>query len=366
MQARFGGGMSKNLYALILTGGSGERFWPLSRHSHPKQLVPLFPGRTLLEASVARLSGLVPPERTLILTNPDQEKIVRRLLPGIPAENIVVEPAKRDTAAAIALGAGLISRRDRTAVVAVLPSDQVVQDTGGFQRTLRAAFTAAEATNRIVAVGVCPTWPCPLFGYIEMGKPLAIEGLTADAPAIHKVAGFREKPDLELAEKYLRKGGYRWNAGIFVWTIQAMLGALDRYVPELAQFLTLLHTSEDCQAAIKSRFTALPMTSLDYAVMEKNGSMLMVEATFDWDDVGNWEAAAKYWERDAAGNAANAALSALDATDNIVFAEPGVRVALLGVHNLVVIRTGDALLVCDRNHADRVKELVRKLPPELQ
>jgi len=366
MQVRFSHGMSQNLYVLILTGGSGERFWPLSRHSHPKQLTPLFPDHTLLEATVARLSGLVPPERTLVLTNGDQEQTVRRLLPGIPARNIIVEPAKRDTAAAIALGAGLISRRDRSAVVAVLPSDQVIQDVGGFQRTLRASFHAAQATNRIVTVGIRPAWPCPHFGYIELGEPFAVEGMAADAPEVHQVAGFREKPNQELAEMYLRRGGYRWNAGIFVWTIQAMLGALERCVPELAHFLTLLHTSEDCQAVIESRFAALPMISLDYAVMEKTESMLMVEAGFDWDDVGSWAAAARYWERDAAGNAANAAVSALDATDNIVFAEPGVHVALLGVHNLIVIRTKDAVLVCNRNQADRVKELVHKLPPDLQ
>ena len=341
--------MLQNLYALILAGGSGERFWPLSRHSRPKHLLPLLAGKTLLESTLARLAGLVALERTLILTTCDQEAAVRALLPQIPDCNIIVEPAKRDTAAAVALGAGLISRRDRSAVIAVLPADQVIQNVAGFQRTLRSAANAAEITNRIVTIGVRPAWACPSYGYIEQGERACIPGLDGDAPAVFEVLGFREKPNPELAESYLRQGSFRWNAGMVVWTVQAILGSLERHVPELSQFMAQLHQTDDCDAVVNSRFASLPKVSLDYAVMEKAAGVLEVEADFDWDDVGGWAAAANSWARDEAGNAAHATVT-----------------ALVGVHDLIVIRTGDAVLVCNRRDAEKIKKLVGQMPAELQ
>ena len=358
--------MSKSLYALILAGDGGERFWPLSRRSRPKHLAPVVFERSLLECTLDRLEGLLPPERILILASREQEAQIRAQLPLIPTENIVIEPAKRETAAAIALGAGLISRRDRSAVVAVLPSDHVIRDVSGFQRTLLAATLTASATDRIVMIGVRPTWACPRFGYIELGPRVEIDGMEDTAPEVHEVCGFREKPNAELAENFLRKGGYRWNAGIFVWTVQAMMGALDRHVPKLAQFMTLLHSAEDVEATVRSRFRALPRVSLDYAVMEKAVGVLAVEAAFDWDDVGDWTAAAKYWTSDASGNASRADLIIDGASNNIVYAEPGVQVALMGVHDLVIIRTPDALLICDRHAAEKIKGFAGRLPAELQ
>lgn len=358
--------MAQNLYALILAGGSGERFWPLSRRSRPKQLLSLFCQETLLEATLARVSGLVPPERTFILTNRDQETAVRALAPHLPATNVVAEPAKRDTAAAIALGAGLISRQDRRAAMVVLPADQIVRDVTGFQRTIRTAATAAEQTDDLVTIGVRPSWPCPSFGYIEQGKQVRIGGLDECSPEVFEVVGFREKPNPELAESFLRKGGFRWNAGMFVWTIQAILGALDRHVPELAQFIALLHQTNDIATVIATRFPSLPKASIDYAVMEKASRVLEVEAAFDWDDVGSWTAAAKYWDQDSAGNAANGALTAIDAAKNVVYADPGVHVALMGVNNLIVVHTKDAVLVCNRRDAEKIKRIVANLPPEMQ
>ena len=357
--------MPNPLYVLILAGGSGERFWPLSRRTRPKQLLSLFSRETLLEATLRRLEGLVPPEQILILTNADQESGVRALCPQLPAENIVAEPAKRDTAAAIALGVGWVSRRAPGATMAVLPADHLIQDTAGFQTTLRVAAAAAEQTGELVTIGIKPTWACPGFGYIEVGTPVALHDAPA-GPSVHDVARFREKPNPELAEQFLRQGNFRWNAGMFIWSIPAIVSAFQRHAPELGDFIGRIHGGGDLAALLRDHFAALPKISIDYAIMEKAARVLMVESGFDWDDVGSWTAIAKYLAADDAGNHANCTVKTLDATGNIVFSDQPRTVALLGVSDLIVVQTGDALLVCNRHEAERIKQLVAQVPPALQ
>ncbi len=354
--------MSQQIYALILAGGSGERFWPLSRKARPKQLLQLVSDKTLLEETVTRLDGLIPRERILILTNVEQEAAVRELLPEFPRENIVAEPAKRDTAAAIALGVGWIAARDHTATMVVLPADHVIKDTGAFQETLRAAAAAAQTGGALVTIGIKPTWACPGFGYIEQGKQ--IESLDTDV--VHHVVRFREKPNVDLAETFIRQGNFRWNAGMFVWTVPSVLSEFNRHTPELAHFISKVSTRETFQQTLAENFSELPKISFDYAIMEKADRVLMVEATFDWDDVGGWQAMAAYFAKDDDGNATKSPVTAIDSTDNIVFADDGSKIALLGVHNLIIVRTGDALLVCDRHEAEKIKTLIGKLPAELQ
>lgn len=357
--------MPSPLYALILAGGSGERFWPLSRRSRPKQLLALFSNETLLEATLRRLDGLVPPENILILTNADQEHGVRALVPQLPAENIVAEPAKRDTAAAIALGVGWVAARAANATMLVLPADHLINDVAAFQQTLRTAVAAAQQTGELVTIGIKPTWACPGFGYIEQGEPLAIDGAPG-GPRVLEVVRFREKPGAELAETFVQQGTFRWNAGMFIWTVPAILCAFERHAPELGQFIKRLHAEEDFAELLRDGFPALPKISIDYAIMEKAGRVLMVEAAFDWDDVGGWIAVAKYLENDGTGNASNAPLKEIDATDNIVFSTQPTLIALMGVHDLIVVQTADALLVCHRHEAEKIKQLVAKMPAELQ
>jgi len=354
-----------SLHVLILAGGSGERFWPLSRRSRPKQLLALFSEETLLEATLRRLEGLVPPEQILILTNADQEAAVRALAKALPAENIIAEPAKRDTAAAIALGVGLVARRAPGATMAVLPADHLIQDTAAFQQTLRVAAAAAERTGELVTIGIAPTWACPGFGYIEAGKQIAIEDAPAHPP-VHEVVRFREKPDIELAESFLRQGTFRWNAGMFIWSVPAIVSAFQRHAPVLGEFIERLHSAADVPALLRERFPELPKISIDYAVMEKASRVLMVEAAFDWDDVGSWTAVAKYLAAHGSENVGNTAVQALDATGNIVFSSQPTTVALLGVKDLIVVQTPDALLICSRHEAERIKHLVAQVPAELQ
>jgi mannose-1-phosphate guanylyltransferase len=356
--------MSNPIYALILAGGSGERFWPLSRRNRPKQLLHLVSERTLLEETVARLEGFVPTERILILTNIEQEKGVRDLLEGFPKQNIIAEPAKRDTAAAVALGAGWVAARDHSATMLAFPADHVIADRAAFQETMKTAAAAAEETGALVTIGIKPTWACPGFGYIEQGEPVR---LRSDGKiAVHRVVRFREKPNVDLAESFLRKGNFRWNAGMFVWSVPTVLSEFNRHAPELADFISQVRSPKDLDKILHERFAKLPRISFDYAIMEKAKHVLVVEASFDWDDVGSWQAVARYFKKDEHGNAANGALTALDSNDNIIFNDGETTIALLGVHNLIVVRTGDAILICHRHQAEKIKNLIGKLPPELQ
>jgi mannose-1-phosphate guanylyltransferase len=357
--------MSSSLYVLILAGGSGERFWPLSRASRPKQLLSLFSETTLLEQTLERLDGFVPRENILVLTNRDQEKAVRELASGLPAENIVAEPAKRDTAAAIALGAGWVSLRDHNATMIVLPADHLIQDKAGFQKTLRAAVAASEQTGELVTIGIKPSWACPGFGYIEQGKKIALAGFPGE-PGVFEVARFREKPNPELAESFLKQGNFRWNAGMFIWPLTAILSAFKWHTPVLASFVQRIHESKKLEPVLAESFPQLPKISIDYAVMEKADRVLMVEAAFDWDDVGSWTAVAKYLPSGKEGNVANTPLTTLNASNNIVFSKDKRHVALLGVHDLIVVQTDDALLVCHVEEAEKIKNLVGQIPRELQ
>jgi mannose-1-phosphate guanylyltransferase len=357
--------MPSSLYVLILAGGSGERFWPLSRKSRPKQLLALFGPETLLEATLRRLDGLVPAKNILILTNADQEAAVRALAKSLPAENIVAEPAKRDTAAAIALGVGWVAARDAQATMIVLPADHLIQDAIAFQKTLRTAAAAARQTGELVTIGIQPTWACPGFGYIEMGPQVKIAE-AKDGPPVHDVVRFREKPNAELAEQFLRQGNFRWNAGMFIWTIPAILSALRRHAPELGTFVSRLHSGEDFQMLLRDVFPKLPKISVDYAIMEKAARVLMVESAFDWDDIGSWTALAKYLPALEAGNVANGEITTLEADNNLIFSTSKRRIAMLGVSDLIVVETDDAVLICNRHEAEKIKHLVAKVPPELQ
>ena len=350
--------MLKSTYVLILAGGSGERFWPLSRRAKPKQLLKLLSDQTLLEDTFARLDGLVPPEQVLILTNQDQEAAVRALMTALPAENIVAEPAKRD----IALAVGWVARRDPSATMVVLPADHVIRDAAAFRRDLEAAVHAAEETGALVTIGIKPTWACPGFGYIELGEKAALK---SPSP-VYNVSRFREKPAPELAQVFFDQGNYRWNAGMFAWSLPAVLRELSAQIPVLADFVSQVRSAQDFEKELAARFPTLPKISIDYAIMENAARVLVLEAGFDWDDVGSWTAVAGYLAKDAEENASNCEIITLDSRENIVFSDRPGAIALLGVSDLIVVQTGDAILICNKHEAERIKLLVGKVAPELQ
>jgi mannose-1-phosphate guanylyltransferase len=355
----------KNAYALILAGGSGTRFWPLSRNSRPKQLLDLFGNGTLLEQTIRRLEGLVPFENILILTNAQQVDGVRQIATMLPPENIFSEPAKRDTAPAVALGIGLIAARDPDALMMVLPADQLIQDTAAYHSVMRDALATAEHSDGLVTIGIRPTWPCPSYGYIERGGRANIPGLQLEHPPA-EVTRFREKPDSELAEQFIAQGNFSWNAGMFVWSLSTVIQQLATHAPQLSHFISELRKSADIPATVAAQFPKLTPISIDYALMETADRVLNIEATFDWDDVGSWISVAKYLKVYGTENHANDEITELDSPNNIIFnARPGSRIALLGVDDLIIVQTEDSLLVANRHQADAIKNLSPLLPKEL-
>ncbi len=352
-------------YALILAGGSGTRFWPVSRNHIPKQLLNLFGKKTLLANTVDRVSSLIPKERILILTNALQAPEIAKLLPDFPAANIISEPEKRDTAPAIALGIGLVAARDPEATMVVLPSDQLIQDTAAYDQIMRASLATAGASDLLLTIGIRPTWPCPSYGYVERGDAITPFPGCGETRT-HKVLRFTEKPDPQTAKGFLEAGTFSWNAGIFIWSIASVCKELETYCPELASFITKCIASRNPQETISSDFSNLPKLSIDYALMERSSRIAMMEATFDWDDVGSWPSVAKYLDADPSDNRANCDLTQIESAGNIVFSREGKKIALLGVDNLIVVETADAILVASKEKADEIKKVVEDLPERLR
>lgn len=352
-------------FVVILAGGSGTRFWPLSRNERPKQLLDLFGEGTLLAATLRRLEGLVPRENILVLTNEAQRDGVVKAIPDHPRENIVAEPAKRDTAPAVALGVGWVARRNPRGLMAALPADHLIRNEREFRRVLSGTLEIARRSRRVVTIGVKPSWACPGYGYIERGREVE-ELATPDGIRPCEVVRFREKPDPALAEEFLRKGTFSWNAGMFIWAVDAVRDELEQHAPELGEFVTRIAEADDVAAVLAQRYAELPKTSIDYALMEKLTRSYNVEATFDWDDVGSWPSVAQYLQHDESGNRCHAPITALQARDNVVFSDTGQHVALLGVRDLIVVQTGDALLIASRSAADAIKDLVEWVPEDLR
>jgi len=356
--------MKKHHYALILAGGSGTRFWPLSRNTKPKQLLDLFDDQSLLNQTINRLEKIIPHQNIFILTNTLQEEEVREKAPMIPQENIFSEPFKRDTAPAVALGIGLIHARDSEASMIVLPSDHLIQDTGAFTSVIEDALKVADSTDTLVTIGIKPSWACPSYGYIERGHPIPLDLDLTHTP--HEVSHFREKPSQKIAEEFLAQGNFAWNAGMFVWSTKSAISELKEHSPNLALFTEEISNTSHPQEFIDETFGSLDSISIDYALMEKSQKVVNIEATFDWDDIGSWISVAKYLNEQGSGNKTSHYITEIDSKNNIIFnTHDSKHIALLGVSDLIVVQTDDALLIADRNQADKIKELGKELPKHL-
>lgn len=326
-------------YAAILSGGSGERFWPLSTPERPKQFLSVFGGKSLLRQSVDRLKGLVPPERILIVTAKALARATYRELPEIPRRNVILEPCRRDTAAAVATACTAVERMGgESAVAAILTADQLMEDVKAFRRILRLAAETASRTNDIVTMGVKPTYPATGFGYIKVGRPVG---------KVFRAERFVEKPDLATAKKYLRSGRYVWNAGMFVWKVSTLKAALAKYAPQLVGIMP-------------KDYERLPKISFDYAVMEKADNVLVTSGDFGWDDVGTWTAADRHMKADAGGNAVRGSATLLDCSNSVAVAE-GAAIAALGVKDVVIVSTKDAVLVAAKDRVQDLKKLLQHI-----
>lgn len=350
------------MYALILAGGQGTRLWPRSRHDRPKQLLDLASSRTMLQETFDRLGPLVPADQVYVVTNAACRDEVRRQLPTVPAANIIVEPAGRNTAPAVALGSLYIRRRDPEAVVAVLSADHVVKQPGEFARIVEAAGQQAER-GYLVTIGITPSRPETGYGYIELGQELEHLG----GRAAHRVTRFTEKPTPERAHEFLAGGKHLWNAGMFVWRVDRIMAALDRFLPEmsgpLADIDAALFTDREA-AALDAAWASVPSVSIDVGVMERDVNVAVVPADIGWSDVGTWASLAEVIEADENGNVLlGAACLQADTTGTIVYG--GKRlIATIGLHDFVVVDTDDALLICPKDRSQDVKILVDKLRAE--
>jgi mannose-1-phosphate guanylyltransferase len=335
------------LWAVVLAGGVGSRFWPLSTPSRPKQLLPLVTSEPLLTDAVSRLAPIAPPDRVLILTNDTLVPSISAILPEIPAENVIAEPRAGGTAAALTWAAQEIARRDGPeATMISVHADWAVADPKEFQRALVKAADVAQHHHALVTVGVLPTRADPGFGYIQPGDELE--------PGVRRVARFVEKPDRTRAEA-MRRDGYLWNSGIFVWIVGDFLDDVRKLSPEVAPALHA-HAHD-----IRSFFNAVRPVSVDVGVLERSDRVVVLPGDFGWDDVGTWGALHRVRQRDHAGNAAQGHVHAVDARDNVVHA-PNATVVMYGVSNLVVVVENGTVLVTTVDRSSDLKTLMEALP----
>lgn len=346
-------------YAVILAGGKGERFWPMSTSKRPKQLLALVGDRPLLAQSVERLNGLIPPERVLILTNADLVEATREAVPELPPENVIGEPMGRDTGPAVALACALVKHRDPEAAFCILTADHIIGDLPVFQSTLRESLALAHEEDVLITIGIRPSYPSTGFGYIEAGDA------AKTSEHIHfKIAKrFVEKPDRETAIRYLESGGYLWNSGMFIWSVATLEDNLRRHTEELGGLMDgvadiLEKGTFDTELA--GVFEPLTKISIDYAVMEKAERILMAEGSFSWSDIGSWTAMSEHFDPDENGNTVVGKAITLDATGNVIMSGDR-RTAVMGVDHLIVVQADDVTLVCPKDRAQDIKELVAKV-----
>ena len=353
------------LYAVIMAGGRGERFWPVGRAARPKQFVDLFGGKPLVAHAVDRLRGLVPPERILVVTSRDLVPATCRALPALPSSQILGEPCARDTAAACATATAWVrARGGGDAVLAILTADHLIADAAGFRRVLGDAAAFAARRPVLALVGIRPARPATGYGYVELGAPCAGAGLPR---GFRKVARFVEKPNLGTAATYVASGRFVWNSGMFVWRADTFLAALAAHAPRLAAAADRLGAAfagppRALKAALDREYASLEKISVDYAVMEKADNLVAARGDFGWDDVGAWPSAGDHLPHDPDGNALAGRVETLAAKGGVfVNGQPGHLLAVMGAEDLVVVHTADATLVCTREAAPGLKALVKKI-----
>ena len=350
---------SPHVFAVIMAGGGGTRFWPLSRRGRPKQFLNITGSRSLLQTTWDRALEVVDgPEDILVVTATGYDKLTREQLPELTRDNLLLEPQARNTAPCIAWATAEIAGRDADAVTVVMPADHLIADLEAFRSSVDAAVRCAVQYHSLVTFGVPPRYPETGYGYIETGDEMPIDG-AADGIEVYRVNQFREKPDLPTAESYVAAGNFLWNGGIFVWTVADINEALQEQLPEARQAADRMIAAgeADEQAAA---YAAMPATSIDFGVMERASNVATVKAPFDWSDIGSWAALREVSDNNAGNNVAFGPVIHIDSVANLVHA-PDCHVALVGVDNLAVVYTGDVLLVASLDRSQDIKLLRERL-----
>jgi len=353
-----------DLVVVIMAGGAGTRFWPLSTENIPKQFLNLFGDRTLFQKSYDRVCDLVSPDRIVVLTNRDFVSMVREQLPELPVENIIGEPMRRDTAAAVALAAVLCKKRFGNPVIATLTADHLIEPVSEFQKTLLSAVRKAAGGEVLYTFGISPSYPATGYGYLERGKQVAQD----DGIEHFELLRFKEKPDLETAREYVKSGRFYWNSGMFVWRTDTILKELEAHLPthtEVLSGVVSFDMTAEWEPALNEAFASLPRISVDFGVMEKASNVRCVESKFYWNDVGGWLALGSCVAEDRDRNCCLGQVVTLDATDNIVFCEdPREKVMLVGVKDLVIVRAREGMLVVHKDRTEDIKKLVEAMYKE--
>ena len=359
----------KDRFVIIMAGGRGERFWPLSREKMPKQLLTLFGKRSFLQQAVDNVLPLVPLKNIFIITNTAQIAEVRKQLPKLPKDNVVAEPIGRDTCAAVTLGAALVGARSTTGVMAVLPADHVIPEEKKFQQVLSDAFDVAAQGQAIVTIGIKPTEPATGYGYIQTGAELPTPpGAKKTKTVFYKAERFVEKPNYETALDYVNSGQYRWNAGMFVWSFITVTNGLEKHQPEMfaacQRWFKVANNPAKLAKVLAKEYPAIKKVSIDYALMEHAQNVIVADGAFEWDDLGAWNALARHLKADAEGNCAVADFIHVDAARNIIYdarTKNRTPIAVVGLRDSIFVQTDDAVLLAHKSQAQKVKELVRKL-----
>jgi mannose-1-phosphate guanylyltransferase len=351
------------LHTVIMAGGAGTRFWPESRAGLPKQLLNLVGDRSMIQGTVDRLAGLVPSERTLVVTSSRLVDSIAAQLPELPRQSIIGEPCKRDTAPCIGLAAFEVTRDDPDAIMAVMPSDHVITSAESFTKALQyAAKLVEKSSEQIVTFGIKPTYAAESFGYIERGD--ALPDRVAGEPAAYAVRQFREKPKADVAKQYLASGNFYWNSGIFVWRAKTILDALSQYEPEMYSHLKTIadaRNKPNYTEVFTREFTAIRGMSIDYAVMERAKAVTVIEAPFQWDDVGSWQAITRLNKPDAAGNTIQGRHLGVDTQGTLVRTSDDHLVVTLGIKDCIVVHTPDATLVANKHDEESIRKLVKMM-----
>jgi mannose-1-phosphate guanylyltransferase len=345
-------------YAVIMAGGIGTRFWPASRKEHPKQFLDIFGDGTLIQNTVARLQGLVPPEHCLVVTHERYVEQTKKQLPAVPEKNILAEPISRNTAPCIAYAATTLAKRDPEATMAVLPADHVIGNVEQFHKTLDVAYDTAREREALVTIGIEPTYPATGYGYIQY------DGADTEATDLqaYPVRTFAEKPDQSTAERFIDAGDFLWNSGMFIWRADTILDQIELHLPEAYEAFAPVREAGGNVGTetLTHAFQNSPHISIDYGVMEQADTVYVVPGTFDWNDVGDWRAVYDLSKKDEHGNVIEGNVIMQDSSRCYVQTEDRL-VVLVGIHDKVVVDTDDAVLVCDRESAQQVKQVVEYL-----
>jgi len=351
-----------NVYCVIMAGGVGSRFWPRSREKSPKQLLKIFGERTMLQGTLSRIEHIIPPKNVLVITNKIQKPLIEEQLPNVPKENIIAEPFGKNTAPCIGLAAIMLHQFDPGAVMVILPADHLIKDEEEFLRVIKVATEVAHESGKLITIGIHPTHPETGFGYIQYHEnndernPYFERG-------VYRVKTFAEKPNLETAKIFLASGDFLWNSGMFVWRVDAILREFKEHLPEIYFELTKIESligDKNFPVVLENVYKMMRGVSIDYGVMEKASDVFVLRGNFGWSDVGSWDEVTRLSPSDSDGNTVKGKVFLRKVKNSFVDAQ-NKFIALVGMEDVIVIDTKDALLICKKNESQDVKEVVEFL-----